>query len=155
MVKEKKNFYLTKRTANEGLFPLRHLKTILFICTGLIISQVAISQQEEQVLYGETKGQTLKYLRSMSSFDESDKDDRSLFIQKFGIDLNTSSDAKVINDCMLKSEPSARAHNSNLMIPRGTRVKVYENADNAAFYAVRFRNKWGFIPESAVTIVGK
>ncbi|MFU8842444.1 MAG: hypothetical protein ACNA7V_01405 [Bacteroidales bacterium] len=153
MVKEIRKFWQGKRATREHIFYQRYIKTILFVCLGFLVNQTAISQQEEQVLYGEAKVQNLKYLRSLSSLAKSEEGERSQFIQKFGIDLTSAMDARVMHDCWLKPEPSTRAHNSNSLIPRGTQVKIYKNADNTSFFAVRFRNKWGFIPESAVNMV--
>lgn len=156
MVKALQNFWLRKRAKKEAFNSFKKLKKILIILLGCMISQVAVSQQaEEPVLYGDAKVYNLKYLRSLSSLEKSDEGERTQFVHKFAVDLNSVADAKVLNDTWLKSEPSSRAHNSNTLIPKGTLVKVYKNADNDTFLAVKFKNKWGFIQEDSIALIEK
>lgn len=156
MVKVLQHFWQRKRAKKEAFNSFKKLKKILIIFLGCMITQVAVSQQvEEQVLYGDAKVHNLKYLRSLSSLEKSDEGERTQFVHKFAIDLNSGSDAKLLNDTWLKSEPSSRAHNSNTLIPQGTLVKVYKNGDNEAFLAVKFKNKWGFVQADSIALVEK
>jgi hypothetical protein len=154
MLKVIPNFWLKKGATKKASNFLNKPKKILILFFGCMIAQVAISQQEEApALYGDAKVQNLKYLRSLSSLEKSDEGERTQFVQKFAIDLNSVSDAKLLDDTWLKSEPSTRAHNTNTLIPKGTRVKVYKNGDNEAYFAVKFKNKWGFIPMDSIVLM--
>jgi hypothetical protein len=154
MVKERKHFWLRKVAVQEKYNTLIKLQKILIVCVCCMFTQAVLSQSEDEpALYGETRTHHLKYLRSISAFEQNDEDEINKIVYKFAIDLKSGVEAKITCDTWVKSEPSSRANNINTFIPSGTLLKVYKNADNPMFYAVKFRNKWGFINENSVSLL--
>jgi hypothetical protein len=151
MVKVLQNFRLGNKAYVRNFIPPLSVKATLILLFSCFITQLAVSQEEESMLFGENKVQNLKYLKSLSSLEKTDACEKTLFFHKYTIDLTSGTEAKVLADTWVKTEPSARANNCNTLIPGGSVVKVYKNGDNPDFLAVKYRNKWGFISEKSVT----
>jgi hypothetical protein len=119
----------------------------IFIITYL--STNAWAQEIDTLSMGENKAQTLKYLRSMASV-EKENCEKARFITTYDIDLTSGKEVMVIKDSWIKMEPSSEAKNCNTLVPENAIVKIYTSACKEDFYAVKFKNKWGFIASEVI-----
>ncbi|MCF8369520.1 MAG: hypothetical protein K9G76_10795 [Bacteroidales bacterium] len=114
-------------------------------------SFTSFAQESDSLAFGESKATTLKFLKSMATIEQ-EKCDKALFFEKFNIDLTENKEASVIEKIRIKKEPSQSAEDCTTEIPAGSIVKLYNYYEKDKFWAVKFNNKWGFIPDGAVKL---
>ncbi|MCD4695571.1 MAG: hypothetical protein K8S16_04950 [Bacteroidales bacterium] len=119
---------------------------LLFFSTA-----ISIAQESDSLAFGESKAVTLKYLKSISTIEQ-DKCDKALFFEKFDINLTASREAKALEKIIVKVEPNQQSENCKVAIPEGSIVKLYNYYEEEKYWAVKYTNKWGFIPGSAVKL---
>ncbi len=125
----------------------RGVLIILFI--SLFISTNLFSQDTDTLSMGENRAQTLKYLKSLASV-EKENCDKARFITNYEVDLTSAKEVIVNADTWIKKEPATDAENCNTLIPGNSVVKIYDSSCEPGFYAVKFRNKWGFVASDEV-----
>jgi hypothetical protein len=127
------------------------LLTIL-IQVILLINPNTFAQHPDTLAIGTSKSETLKYLRCLGAI-ETEKKAREQFIAKYGINVQDCRDASVIEHTRLKKEPSPMASSAYDIIHAGTVIKAFKFFEEGKYWAVNYKEKWGFLPETALKII--
>lgn len=118
--------------------------SLLFFCNPLIWAQ-----ESDSIAYGSNKASTLKYLRSIAS-EENNKIESDYFIKTYEINTRKCDDATIVDDVRIKKGPSTEATSSYIIIPKGALVKMYKIFPEENYWAIKYKEKWGFVPEKAL-----
>ncbi|MEZ5083570.1 MAG: hypothetical protein R2750_08985 [Bacteroidales bacterium] len=127
------------------------IKRKLLITMVLFIAFVSFSyaQISDTLTFADNKSSRLKYLKSIA-IEEQEKCEKATFLEKFNIDLTSFKEAKIVKDMRFKKEPSDTAENCKSVIPSGSIVKLFNFYPNEKYWAVKYENKWGFLPDKSV-----
>ncbi|MCB2219383.1 MAG: hypothetical protein KQI35_03235 [Bacteroidetes bacterium] len=134
---------------NFNFAPLKVKGVIITIFIITYLTSSSWAQEMDTLSMGENKAQTLKYLRSLASV-EKENCEKAKFITNYEIDLTSGKEVMVTKDSWIKAEPSVEAKNCNTLIPEHSIVKIYSSVCKENFYAVKFKNKWGFIASEVI-----
>ncbi|OQX73873.1 MAG: hypothetical protein B6D61_12090 [Bacteroidetes bacterium 4484_249] len=72
------------------------------------------------------------------------------FIETFEIDENNRKNAKILEDVLLLREPDANSESLQILIPKGAKVKTYRYFAREGYWAIKYKDNWGFVPLSKV-----
>ncbi|HPE58095.1 MAG TPA: hypothetical protein P5514_05840 [Bacteroidales bacterium] len=138
-----------RETPQARLNSVPIIKGVLIILVLAMFTPVLKAQESDTLSMGESKAQTLKYLKSLATI-EKENCDRAKFIEEYEIDLTSAQEVLITKDSWIKREPADDAKNCNTLIPQNAIVKIYSSSCSPGFYAVKYKNKWGFISADVV-----
>ncbi|MFU8844617.1 MAG: energy transducer TonB [Bacteroidales bacterium] len=99
------------------------------------------------------------YIRQLQSsevalFDFNDPDvtpEKSFdFFDHYGIDLREFGHFVTLEDVPLRSKPEFNSGHYDVYIPAGSTIKVYKYFQSQDFYAIQYKEFWGFIPATTI-----
>ena len=131
---------LTKRLNAHPYFS----KGVLIIFLILFMLPTIKSQEADTLSMSDSKAQTLKYLKSLATI-EKENCEKSKFFETYDIDLTSGKEVLITKSSWIKREPAEDSKNCNTLIPENSIVKIYDSSCSSEFYAVKFKNKWGFV----------
>lgn len=109
----------------------------------------SLAQMSDTLAFADSKASRLKYLKSMALEDQ-EKCEKATFLEKFNIDLTNFKEAKTLANSQFKKEPSDDSECCKQVIPSGSIVKLYTFYPEEKYWAVKYENKWGFLPDMIV-----
>jgi TonB family protein len=72
------------------------------------------------------------------------------FFEHYGIDLAEFNHFSTLEDVPLRSKPEFNSGHFDVYIPAGSDIKVYKYFPGQDFYAIRYKEFWGFIPAATI-----
>ena len=109
----------------------------------------SLAQVSDTLAFADSKSSRLKYLKSLALEDQ-EKCEKATFLENFGIDLTNCKEAKTLANSEFKKGPSDGAESCKEVIPSGSIVKLYNFYPDENYWAVKYGNKWGFLPDMLV-----
>ena len=125
-------------------------KTLLMLmAAGILFPLQMFSQANDTTIVAESKASTLKYLKSEALLEQ-EKRQNKIFIDQFEIDLSVHKEAIVLVKTRIKNSPDVDNGHNVANVNMGSVVKVYKYFRKDKSYAVKYNNKWGFLPASMI-----
>ena len=113
------------------------------------LSQLLRAQETDSVFLAENEATSLKFLKSKALLEQEKRESKG-FIKEFKIDLTEYNEAIVLVKTRMKSLPDTEKGNDLLNVEIGSVVKTYKYCKKNKSWAVKYKNKWGFLPETVL-----
>jgi len=113
------------------------------------ISRLLQAQETDSVYYAENEATSLKFLKSEALIEQEKRENKE-FIREFKIDLTEYSEAIVLAKTRIKSSSNTEEGHDVANVEVGSVVKAYKHCKKNKSWAVKYKNKWGFLPESVL-----
>ncbi|MCB0807316.1 MAG: hypothetical protein KDC05_16075 [Bacteroidales bacterium] len=126
--------------------------TVFLTLVALIMPVFAISQESDSVYYADSKSSTLKYLKCTALLEKEKRESKD-FINTNKIDLAEYQEAIVLIKTRIKNDPDTETGRDVANVDIGSVVKIYKFCRKNKSWAVKYKNKWGFLPESALQVL--
>ncbi len=143
-----KNLRRNVKPVTRDISSCRKLILIL-IAMALIVPRLLFSQDTDSLIYAESEATSLKYLKSAALLEQESRANKA-FIKAYKIDLSTSKEAIVLVKTRIKDDSNIEEGNDVANVDMGTVVKIYRYCKKYRSYAVKHKNKWGFLPETVL-----
>lgn len=151
MVRKKIKTKVSLSTKCPFVFHSRSSIRKLLMTMVLIIASVSFSmaQVSDTLAFADSRSSRVKYLKSMA-IEEQEKCEKASFLENFDIDLTLCKEAMIIEKSQFKKAPGIKAENCKVEVPLGSIVKLYNYYPEEKYWAVKYENKWGFLPDASV-----
>lgn len=122
---------------------------LLLVAFYFSVTTMLVAQEGDTLAMANNKAQTLKYLRSLSVLEE-EQCAKAEFISKYDVDLTSGKEVIMVADSWIKKAPKSKAANCNTLIPLKTVVRIYNYHGRKNYWAVKYKNRWGFVANTSV-----